>query len=270
MIHDVDESLRALVRREVTNGSNVELSFEAPTKEWSAKRQGPTLNLYLYDIREDLERRQVQYEEIRDERGIVVDRRQPARKFKLEYLITAWTQRPEDEHRLLSAVLSAFAVSDALPADVLQGALAEAGEPIRATIALPLGPDRSLADVWNALGGELKPSLDLIITAPFGGRHQHAGPPVLEGPYLRLLGPDGEPLERVRPRPDEAEGEVALEQIVTEEIVDGGRFARGNTADAADRTPRKVKGEDGKTEQEEWGLGRRVTIRTIPQRPWQP
>ncbi|MDP8969063.1 MAG: DUF4255 domain-containing protein [Actinomycetota bacterium] len=270
MIHDVDESLQTLIRRDVTNGSNVELSFEAPTKEWSAKRQGPTLNLYLYDIREDLERRRVQYEEVRDERGFVVDRRQPARRFKLEYLITAWTQRPEDEHRLLSAVLSAFAVSDALPADVLQGSLAQAGEPIRATIALPLGPNRSLADVWNALGGELKPSLDLIITAPFGGRLGHVGPPVLEGPYLRLLGPDGQPLERVRPRPQEAESEVALEQIMTEETVDGGRFSRGKTAEAADRKPQKVDGEDGKTEQEEWGLGRRVTIRTIPRYPWSP
>ena len=35
------------------------------------------------------------------------------------------------------------------------------------SIALPPPEDRSLADVWSALGGELKPSLDLVISAPF-------------------------------------------------------------------------------------------------------
>ena len=33
------------------------------------------------------------------------------RWFKLSYLVTAWTQRPEDEHRLLSALLGALIVS---------------------------------------------------------------------------------------------------------------------------------------------------------------
>jgi hypothetical protein len=91
------------VRRDVLNGANVDISFEAPSKEWSTRRSGPALNLYLYDIHEDLQRRGVQFEEIRNERGLVVERRPPPREFKLSYLVTAWTQRPEDEHRLLSA-----------------------------------------------------------------------------------------------------------------------------------------------------------------------
>ena len=37
--------------------------------------------------------------------GRVNARRQPPRWYKLSYLITAWTQRPEDEHRLLAAIL---------------------------------------------------------------------------------------------------------------------------------------------------------------------
>ncbi len=53
MIHDVDESLRTLVRREALNGSRVEIGFEAPTREWSARQNTPTVSLYLYDIRED-------------------------------------------------------------------------------------------------------------------------------------------------------------------------------------------------------------------------
>src|SRR6266852_6589166 len=144
MIHDVDESLRTLVRRDVLNGANVDISFEAPSKEWSTRRSGPALNLYLYDIHEDLQRRGVQFEEIRNERGLVVERRPPPRKFKLSYLITAWTQRPEDEHRLLSAVLSCFLGFDAIPEELLQGDLANQPEQLRVTIGLPLAPERSI------------------------------------------------------------------------------------------------------------------------------
>jgi len=59
MIQEVDAALEALVRRDVLNGSRVEVVFDAPTKEWVARRNAPTINLYLYDIREDLSRRQV-------------------------------------------------------------------------------------------------------------------------------------------------------------------------------------------------------------------
>ncbi len=188
MINDVDESLRALLRRDVLDGGGVEISFEAPSKEWSVRRNTPTLNLYLYEIREDLERRQVQYEEVRDERGIVVERRLPPRKFKLSYLLTAWTQRPDDEHRLLSSTLSCFLRFDALPEDILQGELAAQPYPVRITVGLPLPPERSISDVWTALGGELKPSLDLIVTTPFptGRQQQPVGPLVLEEPRISV------------------------------------------------------------------------------------
>ncbi len=181
MINDVDESLRALVRRDVLNGANVDVSFESPSKDWSARRSAPTLNLYLYDIREDLSRRETQFEEVLDERGRVVERRPPPRMFKLSYLVTAWTQRPEDEHRLLSAMLSCFLPLDALPPEILRGEVADEPRPLRLTIGLPLPADRNISDVWSALGGELKASLDLVVTAPFDTRRRRpSGPPVLE------------------------------------------------------------------------------------------
>ena len=34
------------------------------------------------------------------------------------------------------------------------------------TVALPPPEDRAFADVWSALGGELKPSLDLVVSVP--------------------------------------------------------------------------------------------------------
>jgi Pvc16 N-terminal domain len=189
MIQDLDESLRALVRRDALNGSGVEVSFDAPTKEWSARRNTPTVDLYLYDIREDLVRREVTWEPVRDKTGRVTDRRPPARRFKFSYLVTAWTQRAEDEHRLLSTLLTCFLANETLPPDLLEGALAGIDVPVLMTIALPPPADRSLSDVWTALGGELKPSLDLVVTAPvIDVRAESAGPPVLEEPRIRVGG----------------------------------------------------------------------------------
>ena len=62
MIHDVDESLRALVKRDALNGSGVEVAFDAPTKEWVAKRNAPAIDMYLYDIREDTTRRETAWD----------------------------------------------------------------------------------------------------------------------------------------------------------------------------------------------------------------
>ncbi len=187
MIHDVDETLRALIRRDVVNGSGVDISFEAPTKEWAAKRTIPTVNVYLYDIREETSRRDTAFEEVRDETGRVVARRQPPRRFRLSYLLTAWTQRPEDEHRLLALLLGTFLKGDLLPEDVLAGSLRDAPKPTICHVALPPPEDRSISDVWSALGGELKPSLDLVVIAPFDPqRSMPVGPPVTEEPRIRV------------------------------------------------------------------------------------
>jgi hypothetical protein len=214
MIQDVDESLRALVKRDALNGSKADVAFDAPTKEWSSRRNTPTVDLYLYDIREDLEQREVMWEDIRgDSRDprLITERRPPPRRFKLSYLVTAWTQRPEDEHRLLSALLGCFLRHPVLPADALGGTLAEARQPIMLNIALPPPQDRSLSDVWSALGGELKPSLDLVVIAPFEIKVAiPAGPPVLEEPRFSFAGPDGETEDAPTPAARSGKGRRAV------------------------------------------------------------
>jgi hypothetical protein len=176
VFNEVDEALRALVRAEAVNSPDIDVVFDAPTKEWSSRRNAPTINLYLYDIREDLRRRERGLVNNYDERGAIVSRRQPPRHFKVTYLITAWTQRPEDEHRLLSALLYCFLRNETVPTELLSGRLAETGLPVTLSVALPPPEDRSFADVWSALGGELKPSLDLVVSAPVdGGRPVAAG-----------------------------------------------------------------------------------------------
>jgi hypothetical protein len=172
MIPDVDQALSDLLRSRAVPGGQVEISFEAPTRDWAAARNVPTVNAYLYDITEDAQRRAYGLSPMRDESGIVVARRRPIRYFRLSYLLTCWTRRPEDEHRLLAAVLACLIDTEALPvAD--GGALASLGTPVELTVAAPADDSRSTADLWSALGGNLKPSLNVTAVTPF--------PPELDG-----------------------------------------------------------------------------------------
>jgi Pvc16 N-terminal domain len=181
MIHEIDEAIRRLLVDAGVPGGGGELAFDAPTRDWTAKRNAPTVNVFLYDIREDLSRRRAGTIEEHDGEGMVVGWRGPARWYHLSYLVTAWTNRPADEHRLLSEVLACLAHTDALAPRWLTGTLAELGLSISLEVAGPAPEGRSATDVWSALGGELKPAIDLRVTAPLAGRRVPAGPPVTEG-----------------------------------------------------------------------------------------
>ena len=194
MIHEVDEGLRRLLDESGLEASGVEVAFDAPTRDWSARRSAPTVCVFLYDIREDAVRRGSGAGEVYDEDGHLVARRSPPRWFDLTYLVTAWASRPQDEHRLLSQVLATLVATDTLPARLLTGTLAELG----LTVSLDAGgaglDAPAASDVWSALGGELKASLGVRVRAPLAGVSTAVAPPVTEGLVVRSAarGEDGE------------------------------------------------------------------------------
>ncbi len=78
----------------------------------------------------------------------------------------------------------------------LTGSLAELGLGVVLNSAQP--PDgRATSEMWSALGGELKPSIDLKVIAPLAGEWTPAGPPVTEGVVLETTQP-GERSRRLR------------------------------------------------------------------------
>ncbi|WP_326807647.1 DUF4255 domain-containing protein [Streptomyces sp. NBC_01186] len=195
MIHEVDGLLRTLLQGGALTGTDIEIAFDAPTRDWSARRNAPTLDAYLYDIREDVKRRERGTSAVRDERGVILRRRQAPRWFRLSYLLTAWTKRPEDEHRLLSAALATLMPHELLSPEMLPEPLAALDLTVPLTVVGIQTESRSLAEIWSALGGMLKPSLDLVITVPFPAHPDYdAGPPVTEGAVVRTRELDG-PLE---------------------------------------------------------------------------
>ncbi|WP_399886306.1 DUF4255 domain-containing protein [Streptomyces sp. BBFR51] len=194
MIHEVDEVLKSLLKSGALTGSGIDVAFEAPTRDWAARRNAPVVNSYLYDIREDVGRRQRGQMPVRDQDDVIVKRRRPPRWFRLSYLVTAWTKTPQDEHRLLSAVLATLLPHEALAPSELPASLGALGLSVPLTVAGVHTESRSLAEIWSALGGELKPSLDLVVTVPFPAVPDYdAGPPVTEGATVLVGGLDGDP-----------------------------------------------------------------------------
>ena len=63
----------------------------------------PTINLFLYDVRENHELRSNQRSLVRN--GAVGSERQAPVRMDLTYLISAWTTDISDEHQLLGRVL---------------------------------------------------------------------------------------------------------------------------------------------------------------------
>src|ERR1700742_2912072 len=91
-IADLDEALRTLLKRELDGHGfeGVEIAFDAPSKEWSGKLTMPTVNLFLYDLREALDRASGTSSEERTNGQTIVTK--PPLHLELTYAVTAWTQ----------------------------------------------------------------------------------------------------------------------------------------------------------------------------------
>jgi hypothetical protein len=165
MISDLDESIKQLLIKEgKLEPAEVDIVFDMPDREWSAAISKPTVNLYLYDIHENQELRDLNWTITRDN-GVATKRKSPVR-IDLSYLITVWTNDTADQHRLLSHILTTLIRFPELPEGFLQGRLAALHWPLKATTAQPDGVLRNSADFWGALDNQLKPSISYVVTIP--------------------------------------------------------------------------------------------------------
>lgn len=173
MLEVIDEGLESFFRATVPLGAtDVDVSFEAPDREWSAKLTRPTINIFLWDIRRSMNARSgIRTVEID---GVVVH--QPALPIvELRYVISAWTSDHGDERGLLAGVMRALLLHGAVPREFLPGAY-DRLEPPQLTMARA-GEDHM--DVFKALEGQVKPGLNMVLQTEFDtGFAIPAGPPV--------------------------------------------------------------------------------------------
>jgi hypothetical protein len=180
MIADLDETIRQLLVTDIPiKNGEVDVSFDQPKREWSARLSKPTVNLFLYDLRENPILRQHQWERLnpgngRD--GKIHLKRSPMRVDCL-YMMTTWAAEPEDEHRLLTRCLLALFRYPLLPEDRLVGSLKNPLFEIQAHLA---SHDRltNPAEVWSSLDNEMRPSVSYIVTLALDPWAEVVGPPV--------------------------------------------------------------------------------------------
>jgi len=170
MIDDLDKTIEELLRRELAPAllEQVGISFGAPDADFPpAAVTLPAIDLFLYDIRENLELRNTQWVIDRQNNGSAKKWRSPVR-IDCSYLITAWssessTSRAMDEHRLLSEVIKVLIRYPVLPEVLLQGSLRGQEPPLPSSTLQP-GRLQSVAEFWQALGGKPKAALNYTVT----------------------------------------------------------------------------------------------------------
>jgi hypothetical protein len=189
MFHDLDETLAELLNRELHMVS-VALSFATPDDQFPpASVTFPAIDLFLYDVRENVALRSNEWHETHSN-GQASRERAPVR-VDCSYLITAWSGQSDpvaaikDEHYLLGEVMRVLLRHKKLPADVLQGELAHQEPPVRAKIIRD-GYLQSLGEFWQAMGGKPKAALNYTVTISVPVGEPEPLGPLVETHHIRL------------------------------------------------------------------------------------
>lgn len=149
-----DTSLPELVR-------NAEVTFDRPAETYSPSKT--TINLFLYDVRENTELRSNE-PIIERQNGVAIISRPPLR-VSCSYLVTVWVesgmppgeQAILDQHQLLGEVLKVFSRMPIVKDNYLEGELKNSLYPV-SLVTAQTDLMRNPAEFWSALGGKLRPS----------------------------------------------------------------------------------------------------------------
>jgi hypothetical protein len=164
VIADIDDALKELLQREIpVRKGEIEIAFDQPSREWSSQLNKPAVNLYLFDIKENVElRASEQLVAEKRDNGTIAIRRNPVR-VDLFYLVTCWTRDVKDQHHLLSNVLLSFLRNPMFPEELLPERLKGQNLPVR--IKAAQGEIiANITDLWSTLNNEMRPGIRLTVT----------------------------------------------------------------------------------------------------------
>lgn len=166
MFHDLDATLKKLLDDPAAPAElrAADVSFETPQKAY-APAQG-TINLFLYEVKENRELRDPV--PLTERVGTTFVRARPPVRVDCTYLVTTWSTqtgalRVVEEHRLLSQALVWLSRFATIPARYFQGELV--GQPYPPpTMVAQMDGGRALGEFWTALGIPPRPAFNLNVT----------------------------------------------------------------------------------------------------------
>jgi hypothetical protein len=149
------------------------IRFDAPGPDWLRHPpERPFVDVFLYDIAEDTGGLTADGALVRSPVGQPLAWQPPVRRYRLSYLLTAWSADVPSDHELLGAVMAGCAATAVIPPDCLHGALLDAGLPVHVQCAPPreaagAAPSAtSAAGLCQALGVPPRAALTLAMVAP--------------------------------------------------------------------------------------------------------
>ena len=182
MFHDLDDTLEAILDdgSAPTELRNAAVSFETPDKNFAPAQ--PTINLFLYEVKENRELRDpVPITEIVAGQFV---RRMPPLRVDCCYLVTAWSAQTGaakivEEHQLLAQSIAWLTRFTTVPDSFLQGSLA--GQPFAPpTLVAQMDGDKNSGEFWAALGSSPRPGFYVVVTIALElGLTTPEGPPVV-------------------------------------------------------------------------------------------
>lgn len=179
MIQDLDKTLeKILYERGRLSRNDIDVAFDQPNGDWSSRLARPTLNVWAFDLRENVKMRNMEFEVTRAN-GVGTRKRIPLR-FDLTLLVTAWARKVEDEHQLLWRGLSALAQVTVLkPADC-EGAMRD--QPYDIPILVGNIGDKlpQMSDLWSVLNNQMKLGFTAVTTLALDPNQSFEAPLVLE------------------------------------------------------------------------------------------
>jgi hypothetical protein len=171
MIRDVSQTLRAILTQSGVPSElrSAQIVFDRPTEQF--KPSQTSVDLFLYDIRENLDLRRNESTLI-PQNGKVIFQVPPVR-LDCSYLVTAWPVGVSgdelflQEHRLLGQAFQVLAGYPIIPNILLQGSLRDQEPPILPPVSMVTSHIDSLkttGEFWTALGNQLRPSISVTVT----------------------------------------------------------------------------------------------------------
>jgi len=183
VIHDLDSTLEKIIfERGRMTKRDVDLSFETPTGEWSARLSRPTINAWAFDIRENVRLRNADMSSAisKTDKGAKIT--VPPRRIDIAYLITAWARKVEDEHQLLWRTLAALSQSRFITPSTADGLLKE--QPYDIPLFVGTTPPEfavNITELWGVLNNQMRLGFLLIATLALDVGAALEVPLVIEG-----------------------------------------------------------------------------------------
>lgn len=167
-IDDLSKTLKAILQDPTfalmfPELAGADIVFDRPLDTFAPTKS--TIDLFLYDIRENLDLRLNQVTTTRVGNQIVTH--PAALRLQCSYLATAWPVGGADlvwqEQRLLTEVLVVLSHYPIIPSSFLQGSLV-GQDPGMPMVALHPDALKNLAEFWSSLGSKLRASLTVTAT----------------------------------------------------------------------------------------------------------